>query len=106
MSGTFANDIGEGNLLNRADPELVAGVVVSPGPLRTVYIAGACSLSRYHRKRHPIRVPLRWSVESGAASYLQAGSPSPAVPTTGLTVLTPMAQLKFAICVCEMVADQ
>src|SRR4051812_4976272 len=38
--------------------------------------------------------------------YLQAGSPSPAVVTIGLAVLTPMPQEKLAICVCVMVADQ
>ena len=39
-------------------------------------------------------------------SYLQAGSPSPAVPTIGLVVLTPIPQLKLAICECVIVAVQ
>ena len=41
-----------------------------------------------------------------AAAYLQTGSPSPAVDTKGFVVFTPIAQLKLAICVCEIVADQ
>jgi hypothetical protein len=39
-------------------------------------------------------------------SYLQAGSPSPAVVTCGFGVFTPIAQVKFMICECVTVADQ
>ena len=46
------------------------------------------------------------SVESDRLRYLQAGSPSPAVVTIGLVVLTPIPQENVAICVCVMVADQ
>ena len=38
--------------------------------------------------------------------HLQVGSPSPAVVTSGLAVLTPMPQEKLWICVCVTVADQ
>jgi hypothetical protein len=41
-----------------------------------------------------------------SGGYLQAGSPSPAVVTTGFAVLTPMPQENDAICVCVIVADQ
>src|SRR2546423_15261345 len=39
-------------------------------------------------------------------AYLHTGAPSLAVASTGLTVFTPMPQLKFEICVCVTVADQ
>jgi hypothetical protein len=38
--------------------------------------------------------------------YLHAGSPSPAVVTTGFVVLTPMPHEKAAICECVIVAVQ
>ena len=54
------------------------------------------SILRVRRSSSPTVLP----------SYLQAGSPSPAVETIGLTVLTPIPQEKLAICECVIVADQ
>ena len=81
--------------------------------MRGVYAADA---QGHHRQnawcneraaRHCWRAALLRAVPTVRLSgYLQAGSPSPAVVTIGLAVLTPMPQENEAICVCVMVADQ
>ena len=84
--GTRSGQAGPGAVSSSAGPSAAT-------PSRTLVQSGAGS------------VAMRLGGAVVHAAYLQAGSPSPAVETSGLVVFTPIPHEKFASWLCVFVAS-